>query len=876
MRLQPRRFVSFVALLLTVLVTGAAAQQELPPLPQDTGKTGLLQTIQHLRNTGRLLHTTAHPDDEDGGMLTFMSRGQGTHVMQLTLNRGEGGQNRTGSGLFDELGMLRTLELLAADRYYGVKQRFTRVVDFGFSKSAGETFEMWGGHDIVLGDMVRVIRTFRPDVIVSRFQGALRDGHGHHQAAGILTREAFRAAADPKLFPEQIEEGLLPWQAKKFYVDNVREGEDYTVMFDANVESPLLGMTYQQFAMQGMKRQLSQGAGQRNFSGGPAWKRYKLVDSVLPNTLDPDGHERDFFDGIDTSVGGLARRLGSEAMRDPKLPPMFHQLQDKLDEAMTDAAKDPKSAAKPLAESLKILEQLQGVMGSAGVNRVVMKDILSHLPRRSDIEHAISLAEGVTAEAKLAGEPGPSAQLIVPGQKFEVAVDLHAPAGTKVRNASLLTPEGWTVNPLPSDEKNPMQRRFEVRVPMNADYMKPYYHRNSTDDTVYKIDNPGYLTLPLVPPPVLAEVEYEVDGIAGWVSDVVKADSVLEGGTRAVPLAVVPEASVLFDHSSRVIRKGQEQPVEIIVRVRSDVPEIHDGTLSLLPNTGWRVEPSGQMVELKGRGAERSFKFYLFPDAEKEMRFDIRAKLTISGRDFYEGFSTVTREDIGTGYYYQPAIEHVSVIDVKLPQNYVVGYIMGAGDDIPTTLQQAGLDLKMISPQELESGNLNAKYNAIVLGIRAYDVNADVRKNNARLLDFVNKGGTLVVQYNAGVQEFNEGRYTPYPATLSRDRVTDEHAPVEILDPHDLVMNEPNDITPKDFNGWVQERGLNFMSGWGGKFVPLLSSHDPGEAPSDGGLIRAWYGRGTYIYTGYSFFRQLPNGVPGALRLFVNLLSAHP
>jgi LmbE family N-acetylglucosaminyl deacetylase len=874
LRLQPRRFASFIGLII-FLVGGGVAQEGLPPLPQDTGKAGLLQTIQRLCNTGRLLHTTAHPDDEDGGMLTFMSRGEGVHVMQLTLNRGEGGQNRTGSGLFDELGMLRTLELLAADRYYDVEQRFTRVVDFGFSKSAQETFEKWGGHDIPLSDMVRVIRTFRPDVIISRFQGAPRDGHGHHQAAGILTREAFRAAADPKRFPEQIQEGLLPWQAKKLYVDNVREGEDYTVKFDANTESPLLGMTYQQFAMQGLKHQLSQGAGQWQFPSGPAWKRYKLVDSVLPNTQDPEGHEHDFFDGIDTSISGLARRLGGEELRDTKLAPMFRQLQDKLEEAAIRANKDPKSAAKPLAESLKLLEEIEGEMASAGVRKYVMADILSHLPRRQEIEHAINLAEGVTVEAKLDGKTGPSAQLVVPGQTFNVAVDLHAPAGTKVLNASIVAPDGWGIKPLSADEKNPLQRLFEVKVPMSAAYTKPYYHRDSPQDTIYKIDNPAYLTLPLVSPPITAEVEYEVDGINGRVSDFVKADSVLEDGEREVPLAVAPAASVLFDHSMCVIRQGRQQPVEITLHVKSDVPEISGGVLSIFPNTGWRVEPASQGVELHGKGTEKSFKFYLFPEADKEMRFDIRAKLTVGGLDFYEGFSTVTRADLETGYYYQPAIEHVSVVDVMLPQNYVVGYIMGAGDEIPTTLRQAGLDVKMILPGELASADLNSKYNAIVLGIRAYDVNEDVRKNNTRLLDYVKNGGTLVVQYNAGVQEFNEGNYTPYPATLSRDRVSDETAPVEILDPHDLVMNEPNDITHKDFDGWVQERGLYFMSSWGGKFVPLLSSHDPGEPPRDGGLIRAWYGKGAYIYTGYSFFRELPNGVPGALRLFVNLLSAH-
>jgi hypothetical protein len=352
------------------------------------------------------------------------------------------------------------------------------------------------------------------------------------------------------------------------------------------------------------------------------------------------------------------------------------------------------------------------------------------------------------------------------------------------------------------------------------------------------------------------------------------ADSVLEDGTRAVPIAVAPEASVLFEEPSRVVRTGQTQPVEVTVRVRSDVAQIRDGELSLITGSAWRVEPAMQPVEIQGKGTEKTYKFFLFPNSDHELRFDIRAKLTINARDYFQGFSTVSRSDLATAYYYQPAVERVSVVRLQLPQNYAVGYIMGAGDDIPTVLRQAGLSVKMISADELATGDLS-KYNAIVLGIRAYDVNEDVKKNNARLLSFVEKGGTLVVQYNSGTSEFTSGHYAPYPLELSRDRVSVEQAPVEILDPKDLVFNDPNDITQADFDGWVQERGLYFAKSWGGKFVPLLRSNDPGEPPLDGGLVRAWYGKGTYIYTGYAFFRQLPYGVPGALRLFVNLLSAH-
>ncbi len=319
-----RRIVLSLSLLLALLCASAWAQIASPwvdtkPLSVDTGTTGLKLMLRRLHTTARLMHTVAHPDDEDGGMLTLESRGHGVTVLQLTLNRGEGGQNKVGSNLFDELGIIRTLELLAADRYYGVEQRFTRVADFGFSKTPEETFEKWGGHDIPLGDMVRVIRTFRPDVICTRFQGNSRDGHGHHQASGILTREAFRAAADPTRFPEQIREGLQPWQAKKLYMDNVRSTEDWNIKLETSQSDPLLGETYVQFGWKGLKHQLSQGAGAWNPPEGQRFSYYTLIDSALPNKPAAGAHETDFFDGIDTSLPGLAARLGADQSKVPWL-----------------------------------------------------------------------------------------------------------------------------------------------------------------------------------------------------------------------------------------------------------------------------------------------------------------------------------------------------------------------------------------------------------------------------------------------------------------------------------------------------------------------------------------------------------------------------
>src|SRR5271166_1343180 len=343
------RVIARLCLLLTLLCATVSGQVPSPwvdtkPLPIDTGSTGLKETLRRLHTTARLMHTVAHPDDEDGGMLTLESRGHGVSVLQLTLNRGEGGQNKVGSNLLDELGIIRTLELLAADRYYGVEQRFTRVADFGFSKTPEETFQKWGGHDIALGDMVRVIRTFRPDVICTRFQGSSRDGHGHHQASGILTREAFRAAADPTRFPEQIREGLQPWQAKKLYMDNVRGSEDWTIELATSQYDPLLGETYVQFGWKGLQQQLSQGAGAWQPPQGKRSSYYKLIDSAIPNTAAAGAHEKNFFDGIDTSLPGLASQLGADEAKAPWLRPQLEAIAKTVDEATTTAEKNDAEA----------------------------------------------------------------------------------------------------------------------------------------------------------------------------------------------------------------------------------------------------------------------------------------------------------------------------------------------------------------------------------------------------------------------------------------------------------------------------------------------------------------------------------------------------
>jgi LmbE family N-acetylglucosaminyl deacetylase len=890
------RWLRFALLLLLILGLGAAVAPDAPqpasptePLPVDSGVAGLKEMILRLGTTARLMQTVAHPDDEDGGMLTLESRGKGDTVLLLTLNRGEGGQNKLGSNLFDVLGVLRTLELTAADRYYGVQQRFTRVADFGYSKTAEETFQKWQGHDIPLGDMVRVIRMFRPDVLVARFSGTSRDGHGHHQASSILTREAFRAAADPNRFPEQIQEGLQPWQARKLYIGNVCgfgattcPDENYTVKLNTGTFSPALGMSYAQFAMEGLRHQLSQGAGAWSIDPGDRFAFYKLVDSVLPRTTDEKGHEKDLFDGIDTTLPGLVTQIGDDANRAPFLRPALVEIQTQVNAARAAADRDPASAVAPLTKGLQLVRQTIEQLKTSSIGAANKNAVSAALNSKEDqFEKAVNLAAGVEVHVTVAVPVATSdedAFMAVPGQSFNVNVRFESKARVEIKQVDLHLPSEWKsarVAERNAPANGGSNATLKVTVPSDAQYTRPYWHRDDPErDAINIIDDPQYVTLPFPPPPVQAHASYVVNGTrvtAHAVAMVRYKDP--DGRELERAVAVAPAFSVLLDPGAQAIPTQNDVASQVKVAVSSNLSGAAQGKLHLEVPDGWRVEPANLTLQFDHLGQKLESQFKVLHANLQEGKTQIRAVFESAGKKYSEGYSVVTREDLNTFYYYQPAVQHVSIVDVKVPHGLKLGYIPGAGDDIPTVLQQIGMDITIIPAEKLGTENLS-QYGTIVLGIRAYDTQKEVAANNKKLLDYVSAGGTLIVQYNTGVGDFNDGKFTPYPAQLSRARVSVEEAPVQILAPDDSVFHYPNEISQHDFDGWVQERGLYFMDKWDDHFKPLLACHDPGESDQKGGLLRASYGKGTYIYAGYAFFRQLPAGVPGAIRLYVNLLGA--
>jgi LmbE family N-acetylglucosaminyl deacetylase len=900
MRSKQIRFAQAIAGACILLLLAPSVLSDTRPLPQDQGAIHLYQLLTKLNTTARFMQVVAHPDDEDGGLLTLQARGHGASVLLFTLNRGEGGQNKFGAESSDELGILRTLELLEADKYYGVQQGFSRVADFGFSKTAEETFNKWHGHDVALGDLVRAIRTFQPDVLTSRFSGTTRDGHGNHEASGILTAEAFRAAADPNRFPEQIKQGLFPWQAKKLYLGNpprmITGGniadEDYTVKLDIGEYSPVLGMSYTQFALEGLAHQTSQGTGGIRVPPGHRYAYYKLKDSA---TAKPAGHEAGFFDGIDTSLVSIASRLGSEESKVPFLRPALESLQKHVDEATKAfSIQDPAACAPALLAGFNELEQLMPKVATSQLSPAARWSTLGLLGTKlAQFQQAANEALGIHFEVSVdepGQAPGPSYfprmlqtfSMAVPGQTFTITARLYnrGPRKVKPEDVSLHLPPGWKGEKLKGDDRELASgematTQFRITIPENAAYTRPYWSRRDPEaEAINTIDDPTWLTAPFPPYPTPVSARFSVGELQGETAALIKTKYVDPAlGQSERPLAVGPPVSVLLTNPVVVVPVGGAAQSQIDLSVRSNIEKPLHATLRLETPTGWKVEPESIPVTLDHDGDTNNYSFQIAPRNLKEGTYRVTARVEYNGKQYGEGFKIISRPDLDSYYAYRPATQNVQAVDVKLPAHLKVGYVMGAGDEIPAVLRGVGMDVNLISPQELATGDLS-RYDTIVVGIRAYDVRTDVREHNRRLLDYASRGGTLIVQYNQSVGIFNDGRYTPYPATLSSARVSVEEQPVDILDPSEQIFSYPNQISARDFDSWVQERGLYFMGQWDGQFKPLLASNDPGEQPQKGGLLIAHYGKGIYIYSAYAFFRQLPAGVPGAIRLFVNILSA--
>ena len=834
------------------------------PLPQDRGAAGTWQKLLKLQTTASAMHTTAHPDDENGGVLAQLSRGRGARVSLLTLNRGESGDNAIGPELFDAVGLIRTEELLMAGRYYGLdRQYFTTMIDYGFSKRLQETLGKWG-RDNVLRDVVRIIRMDRPLVIISRFQGNPRDGHGNHEAAGLITQLAYRAAGDPSQFPEQIRDGLRPWQPLKLYMGGVREDEDWTVKVDTGEYSSWLGESYQTFARTGLAFQRSQNGGRVALQPGPSIAYFKRLASNVSQA----GTENSFFDGIDTSIPGLFNAIHRPAP--PSAAAMLSAIDVEVRAAIAAFSIQNPTASVPalargLAATRKAIDGLSADPDAVFILRAKERQFMD----------TINTALGIDFEALTTAGP------VVPGQRLEVRSTLTNRGGVDIQLAdiTLMAGSGWRIEPGDKSSgrvglNQTVRQTAAVTVPADAHLTRPYFERAGIAETRYAVLDASQMFQPAADPAMTSVAHYTVDGVPVEARSIVRRrEAHLPYGDELRELMVVPAVAVNVTPRVAIAPLALvKKQIDISVELLNNVEEGSRGRLALRLPPGWTSVPAETAFAFKRAGERFSYRFSVSLPALENRDYRIEAVATIAGREYTQGYDVIEHRDLETRYLYHPAATSVHGVDVAIAPGLRVGYVMGIGDDVPAGIAQLGATVTLLSEQDLASGDLN-RFDAIVTGTRAYAVREDLKTYNRRLLDYVQQGGNLIVLYNT--QEFVPNAYAPFPAQLTAraEEVSEEDSPVEILAPTDRVFTSPNRITLADFDGWVEQRGSKFFSEWDAAYKPMLSTHDQGQAPQRGGWLSAVYGRGHYTYFAYAFHRQLPYGVPGAYRLLANLLS---
>jgi LmbE family N-acetylglucosaminyl deacetylase len=836
----------------------------------DTGAAGLVQLLQRLQTTASVLHTGAHPDDEDSAFLARAARGDHARVAYLSLNRGEGGQNIIGTELFDALGVIRTEELLQARRLDGGEQFFTRTFDFGFSKRRAEAAMRWNERE-VLGDMVRVIRMFRPLVINSRWGGTPADGHGHHQLAGYLTPLAFKAAADPNEFPEQLQEGLRPWQTKKLYSRPLDESPA-TLQVQTGVFDPALGRTYAEIAFEGRSQHKSQNQGTIE-TLGPLASALRALEALVAVPKP----EQSIFDGLDITVPGLAKLTG---LPDGSLRAELSAIDNAARKALQDYQPlDPSRIVPPLVEGLK----------AARAARQVLSSMTAPAPARGDADFLLSMkehdfVEAVTRAAGIVVDPLADTETVVPGGRVavNVRVFLAQPSLASVTSMTVKVPSSWAVKSA-GDRDAPGGRfrrevpsssaRYDVSVPATAAFTQPYFLERPRQSDSYQWPQDSPKGAPFGSALLFGEVELKVGDVNLVASRPVEyrfADPIR--GELRRPVSVVPQVTVGLDTALLVVPTGNAPRTQrLVARVTSGSPQALTGTVRLRIPAGWSVAPQEAPFSLKSDGEQTSVAFTVTaPATRRAGRFDIDAEARVNGSTFSQDVEVISYPHIQTHRLYWPARTHADVIDLKVAP-VKVGYVMGGGDEVPDAIRRMGIDVTMLDADTLTTGDLS-RFDTIVVGIRASETRPDFVANNGRLLQYVERGGTLIVQYQQG--EYIERNMAPYPVSQKGNpRVTDETAPVTILTPTHSLFTFPNRITPEDFNGWVQERNLYAFADFDKRYTPLLETADTGEPPQRGGELYAAVGKGHYVYTAYAWFRQLPAGVPGAYRQFANLIS---
>ncbi len=834
--------------------------------------TGLL--LRRMEGVKRVLMIGAHPDDEDTGLLTSLARGRGVETAYLSLTRGDGGQNLIGPELWEGLGVIRTGELEAARALDGGRQFFTRAFDFGYSKTAEEALTLWPREQL-LADAVWIVRLFRPQVIVSVWSGTPRDGHGQHQASGIIAREAFEAAGDPTRFPEQLAQGVRAWTPAKLYQSARRRfggarppGDAPDIVVEIGAYDPLLGRSHFQLSMESRSQHRSQNMG----APQPAGPRTTGVSFVASHV---GGAENEMFSGIDTTLVGLTAGLDEEDAAEAA--GHLEAYRAAVARARDELGLDPFGITPHLAEALTHLRRART---GAPPGATEFRDALR--PIKAVADRAFMAAAGIDFQVRASDD------LVVPGQTLQVRAQLWNAGRASLWLPSVELGDGFvqtSVEGLAEDGSvgpgTLVTWIYDLTIPDDAVPSELYFLQEERDGAMYRWPEfPPLWGLPRTPDVVRGRVTFTpfLDGEPMGPQVSAEAPWRYVGVDRAKgefekPVLVVPAVSVAVTPGGVVWPQGQSEAREVTVALRSEADEGAAGEVSLRAPAGWSVSPSSQPFVLTSAGSERTLVFEVQPGPSVTAGEHVfRAIAVVDGHVYDEGFTLIDYEHIERTAVFARAEARVTVVPVTVREGLRAGYIMGTGDDGPTALRQMGASVELLSEAQVREGAFS-EYDVIVLGVRAYEIRPDVRAANDQLLDFVRSGGTLINQYNQ--YQFSNGRYAPYDLTIGRPapRVADETAPITILEPEAPIFTTPNRITQDDFEGWVQERGLYFASEWGDEYVPLLELNDADEPPRHGSLLVASVGDGVYVYTGLSFFRQWAGRVPGAYRLFANLVS---
>jgi LmbE family N-acetylglucosaminyl deacetylase len=825
------RFLGFFNSLLFVLLAAPVFAQQ--PF---SGTPAIEQSLQKLTVLGSVLMIAAHPDDENTAILAYFARGCHMRTGYLSLTRGEGGQNLIGPEQGDLLGLIRSHELLSARRIDGAEQFFTRAIDFGYSKTPEETLAKWG-RERILSDVVWVIRRFRPDVIILRFSGTPKDGHGQHQVSAILGKEAFAAAADPARFPEQLKL-VQPWQTRRLLFNTfsfTKEQEKEAAATPGRIEvdtgayNPILGLSYSQIAgmSRSMHRSQGMGASQR-----PGPSRNFLV----PVGGDPPA--KDALDGTDISWNRV---------------PGGTEIGNVLAEAVRSFVPEhPERTIPILLKAHPLIAALHDPWADE---------------KLTELNEAIALCAGLWLDANA------SSYNVVPGSSVEVSYTALNRSGARMTLESL-TLEGMgsetrtDMHHAALDSNQPVNAQLKFTVPASQPYSQPFWLQQPKDGDIYGISDQRLIGLPDDPP--VLNLRFRIES-GGESFDLVRpvrhryVDRVDGEQTRA--LTVVPSVALNLPRDMVLFPNGDARRIEI--DVRANAPK-QAGDVRLDLATGWDAEPKSRPFEEPKTGEQTPVAFDLKPERLPDPPAQMRASAHVGGREIGVGMLVVSHPPLPPLTVFPPALVKLVRADVRVTV-HKVGYVMGAGDEMPDAIRQLGCEVTLLTASDLEQSDLSG-FEAIVTGVRAYNTRADLRENLPRLLAYVQNGGKLIDQFN--VTDANLVPIGPYPFKIGHERVSVEDAPVTFTNLGNPLLSSPNEITKKDLEGWVQERGLYFATEWDPRYQTVFESHDPGEKPQAGGMLYARYGKGVYIFTGYAWFRQLPAGVPGAYRIFANMLSA--